>query len=193
MKWFGIVIQNNFDGKTWYPPLIHNLFHTRNFLNTEKFPQEIFRYCETKIFQRKIVLHPIMHKIFRYPKFYETQKGYRTKFFRSCETKNFRQNRYAFQISHAPHPSSVLCMEISDTRIFLTYKRVLLRIFSALWDKKISTENSDIPFLFIKFFDTRNFLKQRSVPQRNFLVLRQKILNEVYCIKYRNLSWIWCL
>ena len=56
------------------------------------------------------------------------------------------------------------------------------RNFSALWDKKISTENSDIPFLCIQFFDTRKFLKHQSVPQGNFSVLRQKILNEVFCI-----------
>ena len=50
--------------------------------------------------------------------------------------------------------------------------------------QKISTENGDIPFLCINFFDTQNFLRHRSVPNRNFLVLRQKNLNEVSCIQY---------
>ena len=37
-----------------------------------------------------------------------------------------------------------------------------------------STEFSDIPFLCIKFCDSRNFLIHRSVPQRNFSVLWDK-------------------
>ena len=45
---------------------------------------------------------------------------------------------------------------------------------SALWDKNFSTEFSDITFLCIKFCGTWNFLKHRSVPQRNFSVLCDK-------------------
>ena len=38
--------------------------------------------------------------------------------------------------------------------------------------QKISTENSDIPFLCIKFFDTQNFLKHS--PTKFFGTVRQK-------------------
>ena len=55
------------------------------------------------------------------------------------------------------------------------------KLFGAM-RQKISTEISDIPFLCINFFDTRNFLKHQKIPQRNFLVLRQKTLNEIFCI-----------
>ena len=37
--------------------------------------------------------------------------------------------------------------------------------------KNVSTENSETPFLFIKFFGARNFLKHWSVPLRIFLAL----------------------
>ena len=86
---------------------------------------KFFGTVRKKNFRRKIVMPPIMHKIFRYPKFSETLKG--------CS-----------------------------------------RNFSALRDKKFSTELSDIRFLCIKFCDARIFLKHRSVPQRNFSVLCDK-------------------
>ena len=58
---FGTVRQKIFDGKSWYslPPLLSiNFFATGKFLkhSTEGFLYEIFRYCKTKIFQRKIVI-----------------------------------------------------------------------------------------------------------------------------------------
>ena len=121
-KFFGTVRPKIVDGKTWYPLLCIKFFNTPNFLKHWRDAHEIFRHCETKNCRRKNVIPPIMHKIFQYPKFSETLKGY---------------------------PWN----------------------FSALWDKKFSTEFSDIRFFCISFCDTRNFLKHRSVPQRNFLLL----------------------
>ena len=49
------------------------------------------------------------------------------------------------------------------------HRRVPLRSFPVLWDKKIAVENRDKPLLFcVAFFDTRNYLKHRKVPQRFF-------------------------
>ena len=79
--------------------------------NTEGFTYEIFWHCGTKNFRRKILIlsSPLIHKLFRYRKFSETQQ-----------------------------------------------RRVPLRDFLVLRDKKISTEDRDITPLSIKFFDTRN-------------------------------------
>ena len=49
-----------------------------------------------------------------------------------------------------------------DTRRFLKDRKVRPRCFSAIWDKKISTEKRDTPFLSF-FFRTRKFLKHKSV------------------------------
>ena len=58
---------------------------------------------------------------------------------------------------------------------FFKNSTIHLRSSSALWDKNFSTEFRDIPFLCIKFCDTRIFLKHRIVPQQNFSVLCDKI------------------
>ena len=65
-----------------------NFFATGNVLkhSTEGFLYEMFRYCGTKKIWRKIVIlppssSPLIHKIFRFQKFSETQKGSPTKFF----------------------------------------------------------------------------------------------------------------
>ena len=62
---FGTVRPKIFDGKFWYflpppSPLSIIFFATGNFLkySTERFLDEIFRHCETKNFQRKIVILP---------------------------------------------------------------------------------------------------------------------------------------
>ena len=58
-KCFGTVRQNNSGEKSWYPShsLIPNIFSIPDFFwNTERFLYEFFRYCETKNFQRKIVI-----------------------------------------------------------------------------------------------------------------------------------------
>ena len=47
---------------------------------------------------------------------------------------------------------------------FLKHRRVRLRIFLVLWDKKLSTENRDITFLSIKFFDTRKEWDSKRFP-----------------------------
>ena len=50
--------------------------------NTEDLPYEKFRYSETQTLTKNRDTHPfsLIHKNFRYPKFYETQKGSPTTF-----------------------------------------------------------------------------------------------------------------
>ena len=58
-----------------------------------------------------------------------------------------------------------------DTKTFLKHRRVRPRCFSAVCDKKTSTEKLDTPFLSLNYFGTRTFLKDKSVPPRSFSVL----------------------
>ena len=44
-----------------------------------------------------------------------------------------------------PWSFPLLCLKFCDTRILSNYRRVHLRMLSALWDKNFSTEFSDIP------------------------------------------------
>ena len=59
--------------KSWYSPtrlLSIYFFANRSFLkhSTERFLYKLFRYCETKQFDRKSWHNPLYHKTFRYPK-----------------------------------------------------------------------------------------------------------------------------
>ena len=62
--------------------------------------------------------------------------------------------------------------------------------FSALWDKRFPTENSDIAFLCKRCFNTRIYLKHGKGPLRKFLALRGKIFSignsdmPFLCIKF---------
>ena len=75
-EFFGTVRQKIFDGKLWYPYYALKNFDTPNFLKHWRDAHEIFRHCETKIPPPP----PLMHKIFRYPKFSDTPKCSTTKF-----------------------------------------------------------------------------------------------------------------
>ena len=61
-------------------------------------------------------------------------------------------------------PPPLLSINFFDTRNFVKHRRVPLWNFSALWDKKFSTENLDTPspLLSKNFFATGHFLKHRS-------------------------------
>ena len=126
----------------------------------------MFRYGETKQFLRNIVIpaHSLIPETFRYHKFSITQKGFSTKFFGSVRQETFDWNR---EYPSSPH----LSKNFFDTSFFMKHRRVPLRVFSALRDKKLSTEKSDIPFLWVRFFHTQFLLKYGRVPLRNFSVL----------------------
>ena len=152
-------VRQKFSTKPWCPAtlLCMKFFDKRIFLKHQSVLQWNISVQWGKNFDGKSWNPPPSYpwNIFPYQKFFETQNGSLAKFFRSCEIKKIRQNLEA---------SPLLCLKLFDTRILSKHRRVLLRILSALRDKDISTEFSDIPFLCIKFCDARNFLKHRSVP-----------------------------
>ena len=156
-KFFGTVRQKIFDGNLWYPLLCIKFFDTPNFLRHWRDAHEIFRHCETKKFRRKIVIPPIMHKIFRYPKFSETLKG--------C-------------------PRNFSSIKLFETRNFLKNSRIPLRKFSAVWDIKISTENRDMPPLIHSSFSIpENFRKKEGFLYKAFRfgAVRQKVPTKPWC------------
>ena len=171
---FGTVRRKIFDGNLWYPLLCIKFFDTPNFLKYWRDAHDIFRHCETKNFRRKLVIPPIMHEIFRYPKFSETLKGCPRHFSALWDEK------FSTETCDTP----LLCIKFFDTPNFLKYwrdahdifrhcetknfRRKLVippimhkifrypkfsetlkgcpRHFSALWDEKFSTENCDTPY-----------------------------------------------
>ena len=77
---------------------------------TEVFPHEVFRHCKTENFRRKIVAPPIIHKVFRYPNFFETLKGSPRNFL-ALRDKKHRQNR-----------DTPFVQKFFDTRTFLKHR-----------------------------------------------------------------------
>ena len=143
-KFFGTVGQNNFDGKSWYPPPFSSLtfFDTRYFLKHREFPRRNFSALWDKKFSKENLdtPPPLIHKLFRYREFSETQQ-------RRVQLRIFsaRWDR-KFSTENLDTPPLFIhklfrYREFSETQ----QRRVQLRIFSALWDKKISTVNHDTP------------------------------------------------
>ena len=106
-----------------------------------------------KIVYRKSCYPPIMHKVFRYPKFSETLKGSLQNFLARWDKKNW-QNR------DTPFVQKVLKPE----QFWNT--SVPLRNFSVLWDQTILPQNrntpspSSYPYLFSSpgtFWNTEGF------------------------------------
>ena len=157
------------------PPLIHKLFGYRKFSETQhrRVPLRNFSAVWGKKFwpenRDTPSPPPLIHKFFRYQKFCETE-GTPYEVFRSCETKNFRQNH------DAPRP---LVNENFRFKNFFKHRRSLLRSFSALWDQKFSTEKRDTPLS-----DASNF----SIPEvfRYTEVLNNEIFR--YC-ETKKLRW----
>ena len=154
-----------------------------NFLNLRSRSQEIFAYCETKNFEWRTWFSVLMHRKIRYPKISGRSKVLRTKFFSTVRPKKIKgESRYpapehkslrcpkdsetkrdslpsfvgSIREKNSTEKSDItlLGMKFFDSRTFLIYQSVPQRNFSALWAKKFSAENRDIPFSFKIFFVT---------------------------------------
>ena len=141
-NFFGTVRLKIFDGKTWYPLVCIKFFDTPNFLKHWRDAHEIFRHCETKNFRRKIVIPPIMHKIFRYPKFSETLKGCPRNFFGTVRQKIFDGKTW--------YP--LVCIKFFDTPNFLKHWRDAHEIFRHCETKIFRLKIVICPLLSINFF-----------------------------------------
>ena len=139
-------------------------------------PTEFFGTVRQKLFDGKPWYSPRSYPNFVGTRNYCNSKGFPHGNFRHCETKIFRR-----KILTLPPP---LIPTFSVPEIFATVKdSPPLRKFSALWDKKISTENLDTlpPLSYSNFFDTRSYCNSKAFPYGNFRhcetkIFRRKIL-----------------
>ena len=90
---------------------------------------KFFGTVRQKIFYRKSWYSPLRHKVFRYPKFSETQTGSSTKFFGTVRPKIFDGKTW-----YPPFSS----IKLFETKNFLKNSRIPLRNFSVR--QKISTK-----------------------------------------------------
>ena len=162
-KFFGTVRQTFSGGKLWHPFYAY-FFDTRIFLKHWRNAHENFRHCETENFWRKNVITRIMHKIFRYPKFFSTLKGFPRKLLALWDKKFSREKR-----------DTTIMRKFSRYHIFSETLQGCSQNFSALWDLKVfDGETWYLSFHAEKFFETRNFLKNSSIPLQNFSALWDK-------------------
>ena len=118
MKLFGTARQVIFQGKSWYSRhfLIYKSFATGNFWEqrTERFPYEVFWFCEAKQIRRKIVIHA--HPFLSVTFFGTRNRGNTTWFpfeiFRYCERNQFRRK----MVILAPSLISTYLYLFFDTR-----------------------------------------------------------------------------
>ena len=101
-------------------------------------PTKFFGTARQKDFDRKLWYSRLRRKIFRYSKLSETQKGSSTKWFSTVRQNNFDRKSW--------YPPPLSSVSFFDTRNFLKHRKVLLRNFSALWDKKNFNGKSWYPF-----------------------------------------------
>ena len=137
-----------------------------NFWKVEVVTHEIFQYCEAKKIKGDSRYPAIEHKSLRCPKDSETKRDSLPSFVGSIREKN----------STEKSDITLLGMKFFDSRTFLIYRSVPQRNFSALWDKKFSTESRDIPFFCIGFFDTWHLKLSRTLDgsSRSFSLLWDK-------------------
>ena len=152
-----------------------NFFATGNFLkhSTEGFFYEMFRYCETKQFRRKIVntAPSLISNIFRYPELMEHKRIPLQNFSALWDKKFLTEN--------LDTPPSLLSINFFATGNFLKHSTdgFFNEIFRQCETKDFWQKSSlSPPFLSIKFFETINFVKHKRVPLRNDSVLWDKTI-----------------
>ena len=158
------------------PPLLSiKFFDTNNFVKHRRVPLRKFSALWDKKFSTEnYEPPPLIHKLFRYRKFSETQ-------YRRVPLRNFSalwDEKFLTENRDTPslhHP--FLSIIFFDTRSFVKHRRVPLRSFSVPWDNKFSIENRDISLIGIKFFDTWNNETLKGSPTIFFGTVRQKIFD----------------
>ena len=127
MKCFGTVRQKNFWRIIAILPFSHAYSSSipEIFWNTG-FTYEIFRLCETKKSQLKIVIAPPSYALHvSIPETFWNTEGFLYEMFLHCQTKKSRRNIVI------PPPS--YAKKLFETENFLKHRRVPLRSFLVLW------------------------------------------------------------
>ena len=127
--------KKRFNWKIWYPLLCINFPVTPNYLKHWRNVHKTFQECETKIFWRKFVIPPIIHKIFRYLKLSGTLKGCPKKFFGIMRSKIFAGKRDTLYYTR----------NFSIPQVIGTIERMRTKLFGTV-GQKFSTEKCDTPY-----------------------------------------------
>ena len=141
--------------KNAIPPVMHKIFRYPKFSGTLKgCPRNILALWDQKFWTEKRDTPLFMHKTFRNQNISQKQYDSLTRFF-GIVRQNFRLK---IVILPPPSPPPLLCIIFFRYQIFsdTQIRKVPLRNFSALRQKKISTQNREINLWSIKSFDTRN-------------------------------------
>ena len=192
---FGDLGQENFDGKTWHPLLIHIFSVLENFWNTKAFPTKFFGTVRLKLFHGKSLNSYFMHKVVVWPRFYESLKGSpqknrhrETKKFKKvvidCYPKFFRYQNVS-ELQGSPYEVFWYC-EIK------TINKIVIPVLSKkFWNQNNSETQAGSPTMifgdvrqkkikklwypyYLKTFDTKTFLKHRRVRPRCFSAIWDK-------------------
>ena len=154
-KFFGSVRQKIVERKSWSP--LQKVFSIPEvFRYTELLQQFFFGTMRQKNFDRKSWHNALKHKFFWYPK-EVTHLRVPYEIFRHLD-QNFLTDKTVI----LPPPS---CLYIFfETKTIQEHRKVPLRSFSVLWDKKLSTESHDPPlqkvFLIPEVFRYTELLQQ---------------------------------
>ena len=180
-KFFGSLRPKFFAGKTWYPLLYMKFFDTPTFLKHWTDAHKNLRHCETTNFCRKDVIHPVMHEIFRYPKFSETLDGC-PRNFAALWDQNFspeeRNNVY-------------YTWNISIPQLLWKIERMLTENLGTV-RPKVFAERTWYLLLCIKIFDTPNFLKHWRDAHKKFRHCETKkfqLKNAISLTMHKFYSW----
>ena len=168
MYFFTTVRQIFWQNPDAFPLLSMRVFYINFFWNTDVFPHEFFRQCDTICFRWKIEItlpRPLfIHKFF-VPK--EILKNRRVLLwsFPVVRDKKFSTN---------PWYTPLLCMKNFYITIHLKYRCVPLRILSALWKSNQFNGEKWYPLILHKFSYNGNILKNRGDPIGILYVLWDK-------------------
>ena len=181
--------------------LISIIFRYQKFSeNTKGFLYEIFSLLWDDNFStenRDRRPFPSILEIFWYQKISETLKGSLTNFFCTVRQQLFDGKLWYSLLPPCPQ----LSIKFFDTRNFLKHIRGLYEKFATMRQKIINGKSwYSLPPSFIhKIFRYRYFSETQKGSSTNFFgTVRQKKLNgkswyPLFCIKYRNVWWNWCL
>ena len=131
-------------------------------------------------------IYTIYPQHFSIPESSETLRGSPTKIFATVRQKIFDSKSWYSRTPRLIH-KLFRYRKFSETQ----HRRIPLRNFSALWDKKVLTENRDTPhpLLSINFLDTRTFVKQKGPLMKFFGPVRQKIFGKIMMPPSHSYAW----
>ena len=155
----------NFDGKTWLPLLIHILFRARKFVKHKIVPPplDVFRYCETKRFPRKIAKHPYFaQNFFGCPKFFESLEA-SPQIFWHCETETNDRivilllSKKFWNKNNSETQTGSPAMILGDVRQKKIDKIAKLLLSKDFWYQNISETQEGAPTMFFGNLGQKNF------------------------------------